>query len=77
MNRRDGLDHPDHVDHLPDVVDPEDVHTVGHEPRHLVAGGLLATEADDVAGTLERSLGLSERDRRIDGEWAALWLARN
>lgn len=50
---------------------------VGHEPRHLVAGGLLATEADDVAGTLERSLGLSERDRRIDGEWAALWLARN
>jgi ribosomal protein L11 methyltransferase len=44
-------------------------------PAHLIAGGLLAHEADEVAGALARRLGLAERRRTGDGEWAALWLA--
>jgi ribosomal protein L11 methyltransferase len=44
-------------------------------PAQLIAGGLLAHEADEVAGALARRLGLAERLRAGDGEWAALWLA--
>jgi ribosomal protein L11 methylase PrmA len=44
-------------------------------PDHLIAGGLLVTEADEVAGAFERAHGLRERRRLSDGEWAALWLA--
>jgi hypothetical protein len=36
---------------------------------------LLAGELDDVAAGFARS-GLAERDRRADGEWRALLLAR-
>ncbi|HUN78837.1 MAG TPA: 50S ribosomal protein L11 methyltransferase [Solirubrobacteraceae bacterium] len=43
-------------------------------PTHLIAGGLLAGEADEVAGAFAERLGLSERERRVEGEWAALWL---
>jgi len=45
-------------------------------PRTLIAGGLLASEADEVAGAYDRAHGLRERGRRGDGEWAALLLAR-
>jgi ribosomal protein L11 methyltransferase len=44
-------------------------------PSHLIAGGLLAGEADEVAAAFA-SRGLAERARREDGEWAALLLAR-
>jgi ribosomal protein L11 methyltransferase len=45
-------------------------------PAHLIAGGLLAHEADEIAGAFAARLGLRERQRRQSGEWAALWLAR-
>lgn len=45
-------------------------------PRTLIAGGLLASEADEVAGAYDRAHGLRERGRRDDGEWAALLLER-
>ena len=43
-------------------------------PRHLIASGLLAGEADEVADAFARTLGLREHARRERGEWAALWL---
>lgn len=46
----------------------------GERPRTLVAGGLLAHEADEVAAAFAASLGLRERARRHGGEWAALLL---
>jgi ribosomal protein L11 methyltransferase len=42
-------------------------------PAHLVAGGLLAEQADEVAAAFA-ACGLVERARRADGEWAALLL---
>jgi ribosomal protein L11 methyltransferase len=47
----------------------------GRTPRVLIASGLLATEADEIAGVFA-PLGLGERVRRTEGEWAALLLAR-
>lgn len=44
-------------------------------PANLLAGGLLAEEADEVAAHLCSRLGMHERERRRQGEWAALWLA--
>jgi ribosomal protein L11 methyltransferase len=46
----------------------------GEPPRALVASGLLVTEADDIAAAFA-PLGLVERTRRTEGEWAALLLA--
>jgi ribosomal protein L11 methyltransferase len=43
-------------------------------PAHLLAGGLLREEADEIAGAFAGRLGLRERERRESGEWAALWL---
>jgi ribosomal protein L11 methyltransferase len=42
-------------------------------PAHLVAGGLLVEQADEVAAAFA-ALGLVERTRRTEGEWAALLL---
>ena len=44
-------------------------------PANLIAGGLLAAEADEIACAFAEHAGLTERARRLDGEWAALWLA--
>jgi ribosomal protein L11 methyltransferase len=44
-------------------------------PRHLIAGGLLAHEADEVVSAYAARLKLRERERRQDGEWAALLLS--
>jgi ribosomal protein L11 methyltransferase len=44
-------------------------------PRALIASGLLGTEADDVAAAFAR-LGLVERARRTEAEWAAVLVAR-
>jgi ribosomal protein L11 methyltransferase len=45
----------------------------GEQPRVLIAGGLLAHEADEVAAAFARR-GLRERARSHGGEWAALTL---
>ncbi|MDX6649671.1 MAG: ribosomal protein methyltransferase [Solirubrobacteraceae bacterium] len=45
-------------------------------PAHLVAGGLLREEADEVSAAFA-ARGLRERDRREAGEWAALLLVRD
>ena len=44
-------------------------------PRALVVSGLLRAEADEAAGAFA-PLGLRERGRLQDGDWAALLLAR-
>ena len=45
----------------------------GEQPRVLIASGLLAHEADEVAAAFARR-DLHERERRHGGEWAALTL---
>jgi ribosomal protein L11 methyltransferase len=47
----------------------------GEQPRTLVASGLLAHEADEVAAAFAPR-GLKEADRLEGGEWAALLLTR-
>ena len=49
----------------------------GEQPRALIASGLLAHEADEVAAAFAQRMGLRERARRHGGEWAALLLARD
>ncbi|MSO40909.1 MAG: hypothetical protein EXQ70_03290 [Solirubrobacterales bacterium] len=44
-------------------------------PRLLVCSGMLEREAGEVSAAFSR-LGLEERDRRVDGDWAALLLGR-
>lgn len=46
----------------------------GAVPRTLVASGLLAHEADEVAAAFAATMGLREVSRRHGGEWAALLL---
>ncbi len=46
-------------------------------PRHLIASGLLAAELDEVAALFAGRLHMHERERRVSGEWAALWLSRS
>jgi ribosomal protein L11 methyltransferase len=47
----------------------------GRTPRALIASGLLATDADSIAAAFA-PLGLRERARLTEAEWAALLLAR-
>jgi ribosomal protein L11 methyltransferase len=48
----------------------------GEQPRTLIASGLLAHEADEVAAAFADRAGLTERGRRHGGEWVALLLQR-
>ncbi|MCW2999727.1 MAG: methyltransferase [Solirubrobacterales bacterium] len=48
----------------------------GPAPDVLIASGLLAHEADEVAAAFAQHLGLVEADRRHAGDWAALLLTR-
>jgi ribosomal protein L11 methyltransferase len=48
----------------------------GTQPDVLIASGLLAHEADEVAAAFAGAHGLREADRRHGGEWAALLLVR-
>jgi ribosomal protein L11 methyltransferase len=48
---------------------------LAHAPRHLVAGGLLRDQADEVAEAFARH-GLRERERLETGEWATILLQR-
>ena len=43
-------------------------------PSHLLAGGLLAGEVDEIVDAFAERHGLRERKRRASGEWAAVWL---
>jgi ribosomal protein L11 methyltransferase len=47
----------------------------GSLPAVLVLSGLLPAELDDIAAAFG-PWGLAERDRRVDGDWAALLLRR-
>ena len=42
-------------------------------PKTLVCSGLLVAEVDEIAAAFEPN-GLTERERRHDGDWAALLL---
>jgi ribosomal protein L11 methyltransferase len=46
-------------------------------PALLIASGLLREQADEVAERFAERHGMTERDRRHDGEWSALLLAGN
>ncbi len=43
-------------------------------PAHLLASGLLGEQVDEVVAEFQRRLGMHERKRSHDGEWAAVWL---
>ena len=45
-----------------------------HPPEHLIASGLLVGEAEEISRAFARRLGMSERERRESGDWAAVWL---
>jgi ribosomal protein L11 methyltransferase len=45
-------------------------------PAHLLAGGLLKEEVDELAAAFAGRLGMRERERRESGDWAALWMVR-
>jgi ribosomal protein L11 methyltransferase len=45
-----------------------------HPPAHLIAGGLLREEVDEITATFAARLGLRELQRRESGEWAAVWM---
>jgi ribosomal protein L11 methylase PrmA len=42
-------------------------------PKHLLAGGLLKEQVDEVVQAFGE-LGMRERERRERGEWAVVWL---
>jgi ribosomal protein L11 methyltransferase len=44
-------------------------------PSQLLAGGLLTDQVDEVVGAFGERLGLHERERRVSGEWGAVWLS--
>jgi ribosomal protein L11 methyltransferase len=44
-------------------------------PSHLIAGGLLRDEVDEIAAAFAARLDLRELQRRERGEWAAVWMA--
>ena len=46
------------------------------EPQTVIASGLLVEQADEVSESFAAKHGLTEVDRRISGEWAALLLIR-
>lgn len=43
-------------------------------PADLLAGGLLVSEVDEVVDVYAKRWGMVERDRRREGDWAAVWL---
>lgn len=47
---------------------------IGYAPSHLLVGGLLSGEVDEIVDAYAERLGLRERERRESGEWAAVWL---
>jgi ribosomal protein L11 methyltransferase len=52
-------------------------HGMPRAPAHLLAGGLLKEQVDEVVGAFGERLGMRERKRREQGEWAVVWLTRS
>jgi len=48
--------------------------TMGRAPAHLLAGGLLPEQCEQTARAFAARLDMRERERRLCGPWAALWL---
>jgi ribosomal protein L11 methyltransferase len=48
--------------------------TIEGAPAHLIAGGLLCEQADEVVGEFGARLQMRERRRIASGEWCAVWL---
>jgi ribosomal protein L11 methyltransferase len=45
-----------------------------HAPKHLIAGGLLAEQLEEVVVAFSQRIGMVERERRVEAGWAAVWL---
>jgi ribosomal protein L11 methyltransferase len=45
-------------------------------PAHLIVGGLLREEVDEIVHAFAERHALRERERRSSGEWAAAWLSQ-
>ena len=45
-------------------------------PAHLLAGGLLSEEVEEIACAFAERLQMGMREQRHSGEWAAVWLTR-
>lgn len=50
--------------------------SLAETPRRVIASGLLRGQVDEVSGAFAQRLGLVERERRAEGEWAAVLLER-
>jgi ribosomal protein L11 methyltransferase len=48
--------------------------TMTRAPAHIIAGGLLVEQTDEIVTAFADRLGLRERERRGSGEWGAVWL---
>jgi ribosomal protein L11 methyltransferase len=48
--------------------------TMHSVPAHLLAGGLLSEEVEEIARAFSERLQMSVREERHSGEWAAVWL---
>ena len=48
--------------------------TMPSAPAHLLAGGLLKEEVEEVASAFGDRLGMRTREERQSGDWAAVWL---
>ncbi len=48
--------------------------TMSGAPAHLLAGGLLVDQVQEIVSVFGERLGMRERERRESGEWAAVWL---
>ena len=48
--------------------------TMPRAPAHLLAGGLLPEQCEQTARAFAARLDMRERERRLCGPWAALWL---
>ncbi len=44
-------------------------------PAHVIAGGLLADEVEEIVHAFAARTPMHERERRRSGEWAAVWLS--
>jgi ribosomal protein L11 methyltransferase len=50
-------------------------HTMPRAPAHLLVGGLLTGEVEQIVSAFGDRFDLRERKRSRSGEWAAVWLA--
>jgi ribosomal protein L11 methyltransferase len=49
-------------------------HSMPWAPSHLLAGGLLSEEVEEVASAFAQRLGMRIREQRRSAGWAAIWL---